>query len=74
MAPRPLIFQLPSGYRPDPLKQLALTVLCSGAGSCEDNEGLLLIFGTGLGAEFDGSVVIGATTVSLDGISFRAGS
>jgi len=68
-----IVFQLPPGYRPAPSRQLAQPVVCSGPG-CEDGQGLLLIFGSGLAPEVDGALVVPGETAGFDGVTFRAES
>ncbi len=68
-----LIFQLPPGYRPATGKVMFMPVFCSG-GACASGIGIAEILGSGFSAEVDGGVGAVGTSVSLDGIAFRAGS
>jgi hypothetical protein len=70
-----VIFHLPAGYRPTSGRVLLRLTLCSGV-SCANPTGTMLIVGPGVAPNGDGAVVApsGATSTSLEGISFRAES
>jgi hypothetical protein len=80
-----IVFNLPPGYRPANNRLLALTAFCNAA--CEDTDsnadthnedsGLVGILGAGTnaipGASADGAVIASGASMSLDGLTFRAG-
>lgn len=70
-----LVFHLPVGYRPAAGRALFRITLCTGGG-CTGPLGAMLIIGPGVAPGGDGAVLApaGATTTSLEGISFRAES
>jgi hypothetical protein len=80
------IFQLPPGYRPAPAKVLSLATTCIACSHPDPqgetvgvSTGELTIFGSDIDPAIDGAVAIqdtltGSGVVSLDGITFRAGS
>jgi len=69
------IFQLPAEFQPQSGTVFTFPVTCAGAGSCSDGSGSLAVFGSGLEAD-TGAVAAEpqTTTVSLNGITFRAES
>jgi hypothetical protein len=69
------IFQLPSGYRPPSGKTLAFPVYCEG-GFCSlpQETTRVRVFGSSVNPEASGAVAAPNTTVSLNGIEFRAES
>jgi hypothetical protein len=77
-----LLFRLPAGYRPVSPKLLFFNVFCAptGTGTCSDTASTsLLILGpgiTGVGVSNPDGVLAATSgvTVSLDGITFRAGA
>jgi hypothetical protein len=73
--PAGIIFHLPAGYRPASGKVLVRLTICSGVG-CTESTGGILIAGPGVAPNADGAVLApsGATTTSLEEISFRAES
>jgi hypothetical protein len=80
-----IVFNLPPGYRPANNRLIALTAFCNAA--CEDTDsntdthnedsGLIGILGAGTnaipGAAADGAVIATGESMSLDGLTFRAG-
>jgi hypothetical protein len=81
-----IVFNLPPGYRPANNRLIVLTAFCnascettdSGGDTHNEPSGLLGILGAGTGAIIPGAVTDGAViatgdSMSLDGLSFRAG-
>jgi hypothetical protein len=89
-APNNVIFQLPPGYRPTSGKDLLVAAACECQAVTNDPQGgavtvllqtgAISIVGSGISATVDGGVSLANTSlqsggrVSLDGITFRAGS
>jgi hypothetical protein len=70
-----VMFQLPSGDRPASGKTLQFSVYCEGGFCTSPQEATVVrVFGAGANPETSGAVAAPNTTVSLDGISFRAES
>ncbi len=79
-----VIFQLPPGYRPDRHKVLRVPIsACDCLGSVQEviTTGSVAIWGPGISATTNGAVTLDnnvavpvGDSISLDGISFRAGS
>ena len=69
------LFALPPGFRPANQTFVGFQVGCSGTITCSDGTGEVVISGSGVEAA-DGFVSVppGATTFTLDGITFRAES
>jgi hypothetical protein len=68
------IFELPAGFRPPNGKLLTFLVSCAGPGECVDGSGTLTISGSGLGKPGAVNSPINATSLYLNGITFRAES
>jgi hypothetical protein len=81
-----IVFNLPPGYRPANNRLIALTAFCNSGCEITDSagdthnqaSGLLGILGAGTGAALpggvpDGAVVATGDSMSLDGLTFRAG-
>jgi hypothetical protein len=82
-----IVFNLPPGYRPANNRLIALTAYCnaaceetdSGGNTHDEDSGLIGILGAGTGAAVppgvvaDGAVIATGDSMSLDGLTFRAG-
>jgi hypothetical protein len=73
----PVVFRLPPGYRPAGGKGIYFSVVCFDGNCSASGNGSAVVYGSGLATpEFDGAVEVptGASTVSFNGIDFRAES
>jgi hypothetical protein len=71
----PTVFQLPSGYRPAAGRTERFAVGCSG-GPCAAGTSSVIVAGPNTLPGFDGAIVAptAVSNISLDGVTFRAGS